>query len=106
VATMLRCAGFDIHDIGVDVPPEQFVAEVRETGAGLVALSGLLTVAFDAMKETVDALDAAGLRPGVKVIIGGGPVNQSVVEFTSSDDWGKDVAQAIRLAESLSGDVV
>jgi methanogenic corrinoid protein MtbC1 len=104
VATLLRCEGYEVHDLGEDVPPRIFVEKVMETGAGLVALSGLLTVAFDAMKETADALSAAGLRPAVKVIIGGGPVNESVVEYAGADDWGRDAAQAVKLAGRFLGD--
>lgn len=98
VVTMLRVSGFDVHDLGVDQPPEAFTAKARETGAKVVGLSGLLTVAFDSMKQTVEAFDAAGMRPGVKIMIGGGPVNQTVVEYTGADAWGKDPTDAIRLA--------
>jgi methanogenic corrinoid protein MtbC1 len=97
VATLLRCDGFEVLDLGVDVPAAVFVEETRSSGAKVLALSGLLTPAFDAMKETVTALAEAGLRDDVKVIIGGGPVNQSVVEFAGADAWGKDAAQAVRL---------
>lgn len=98
VVTMLRVSGFDVHDLGVDQPPEAFTAKARETGAKVVGLSGLLTVAFDSMKQTVEAFDAAGMRPGVKIMIGGGPVNETVVEYTGADAWGKDPTDAIRLA--------
>lgn len=98
VATLLRCEGFEVLDLGVDVPAAVFVDEMKSSGARLLALSGLLTPAFDAMKETVAAIGKAGLRDRVKVIIGGGPVNQSVVEFAGADAWGKDAAQAVRLA--------
>src|SRR5665647_1619564 len=98
VATLLRCEGFEVLDLGVDVPAAVFVDEMKSSGARLLALSGLLTPAFDAMKETVAAIGQAGLRDRVKVIIGGGPVNQSVVEFAGADAWGKDAAQAVRLA--------
>ena len=103
VASLLRCEGFDVHDLGVDVPPGAFVQKLQETGAGLVALSGLLTMAFDAMKETVEAVSGAGLRDRVKVIIGGGPVNQLVVDFTGADAFGKDAAEAVRLASRCLG---
>jgi 5-methyltetrahydrofolate--homocysteine methyltransferase len=85
------------------VPPGAFVQKLQETGAGLVALSGLLTMAFDAMKETVEAVSGAGLRDRVKVIIGGGPVNQLVVDFTGADAFGKDAAEAVRLASRCLG---
>lgn len=104
VVTLLRCEGYEVYDLGENVPPRVFVEKVIETGAGLVALSGLLTFAFDAMKETADALSAAGLRPALKVIIGGGPVNESVLEYVGADDWGRDAAQAVKLAERFLGD--
>jgi methanogenic corrinoid protein MtbC1 len=99
VATMLRLSGFEVHDLGVNVPPGAFVEMLRESGTGLLALSGLLTVAFDTMKATVSAVEEAGLRGRVRVIVGGGPVNESVVEYTGADAWGRDAAEAVRLAE-------
>ncbi len=98
VGSLLRCEGYEVHDLGVDVEPSAFVDKVRETGAAVVAMSGLLTLAFDAMKETVESLVEAGLRDKVKVIIGGGPVNQAVVEYTGADDYGKDATSALKLA--------
>jgi methanogenic corrinoid protein MtbC1 len=101
VATMLRCSGYDVHDLGVDVPPAAFVGKVKETGAGLVAMSGLLTFAFDSMKETVQAFADAGLRDSVKMMIGGGPVNETVLDYCGADAYGKDPSEAIRLAGAL-----
>ncbi len=98
VASLLRCEGFDVHDLGVDVAPAAFVDKLKETGAPVLALSGLLTMAFDTMKETVDAVAGADLRDKVRIIIGGGPVNEAVVEFTGADAFGKDAAEAVRLA--------
>jgi methanogenic corrinoid protein MtbC1 len=103
VATLLRCEGYDVHDLGVDIPPEAFIDKLKETGASLLALSGLLTLAFDSMKETVDTLAEAGLRDKVKVIIGGGPVNDKVVEFSGADAYGEDAAQAVKLAGEYLG---
>ncbi len=103
VATMLRCHGYEVHDLGVDVAPQAFADKVRETGAGLVAMSGLLTLAFDAMRSTVEALTEAGLRDTAKVIIGGGPVNETVVAFSGADACGKDPAEAVRLAGTFLG---
>jgi methanogenic corrinoid protein MtbC1 len=106
VATMLRCSGYDVHDLGTDVPPSAFVDEVRETGAGLVAMSGLLTLGFESMKKTVDAFTDAGLRQSVKMIIGGGPTNEAVVEFCGADACGKDPTDALRLADTyVEGDL-
>ena len=103
VATMLKCNGYDVHDLGVDVSPQAFVEKASQTGAGLVAISGLLTLAFDAMKDTVDALAEAGLRGKLKIIIGGGPVNEKVLEYCGADACGKDPAEAIRLANEHLG---
>lgn len=103
VVTMLRCNGYEVHDLGVDVAPQVFVDKVRETGARLLGLSGLLTLAFDAMKSTIDALKEAGLREDTKVIIGGGPVNEAVVEFCGADAVGKDPTEAIKLANAYLG---
>jgi methylmalonyl-CoA mutase cobalamin-binding domain/chain len=103
VATMLKCNGYDVHDLGIDVAPQAFVDKVRESQAGLVAMSGLLTLAFDSMKNTVDALAEAGLRSDLKVIIGGGPVNEKVLEYSGADALGKDPAEAVRLAKQYLG---
>ncbi len=103
VATMLKCNGYGVHDLGVDVPPQAFVEKASSTGAGLVAMSGLLTLAFDAMKDTVDALAEAGLRDRLKIIIGGGPVNEKVLEYSGADAFGKDPAEAVRLAGQHMG---
>ncbi|HEY5532307.1 MAG TPA: cobalamin-dependent protein [Candidatus Anoxymicrobiaceae bacterium] len=104
VSTILKCTGYDVHDIGVDQPPAAFVAKARETGAGLVGLSGLLTVAFDSMKETTQAFEEAGMRDQVKIIIGGGPVNDTVCQYACADAWGADPTQALRLVERYLGD--
>jgi len=103
VATMLKCNGYDVHDLGVDVSPQAFVDKASSTNADLVAMSGLLTLAFDAMKDTVDALAEAGLRDGLKIIIGGGPVNEKVLEYCGADALGKDPAEAIKLAREHLG---
>jgi methylmalonyl-CoA mutase cobalamin-binding domain/chain len=102
VVTMLRGAGFRVHDLGVDVPPERIVAAVRETGARVVGLSGLLTTAFEGMKVTVEALAQAGLRSHVRVMIGGGPVNEAVRAYAGADAWGKDVVEAAALCRRFS----
>jgi len=99
VATMLRCTGYEVHDVGADVPPQAFVDKTRDTGATLLAVSALLTTSFESIKNTVDALVEAGLREKVKVIIGGGPVNQKVVDYAGADAFGLNPTEAIRLAE-------
>jgi len=97
VVSLLKAAGYDVRDLGVDVPPKEFVDAVRETGATVVALSGLLTVAFDSMKETVTALAAAELRPNVRVMIGGGSISEKVQHYTGADAWGADAQSAVSL---------
>ena len=98
VALMLGIGGYTVHDLGTDVPVEGFVAAIQEHDADIVALSGLLTLAFDAMRSTVDGIAAAGLRDTVKVMIGGAPVDENVRAYTGADGWGSDVGQAIKLA--------
>ena len=103
VVTMLDIAGFNVIDLGVDVPVEKVVQTVRESKAQVLGLSGLLTVAFDSMKATVAAIDAAGLRGDVKIMLGGAPVTDAVVEFAGADAWGKDAVVAVELAKSWVG---
>lgn len=99
VVTMLKSANFEVLDLGVDVPPARFVEALRESGATVLGLSGLLTLAFDSMKKTVALLTEAGLRERVRVMIGGGPVDASVCRIVGADDWGADAQQAVRLAK-------
>jgi len=103
VRTMLRCSGFEVYDLGVDVPPEKFVEKIKEVGAPLVGLSALMTTSFNPMKETVEAIASAGLRDKVKILIGGGPVNEKVREFVGADAFGKDVTTAIELGRNYLG---
>lgn len=102
VVAMLRGAGFTVHDLGVDVSPQAFVAKVKETGATIVGMTGLITISYDSMKDTIDALSAAGSRNHVKVMIGGGMVNEKVREYTGADAWGKDVVNAVALAHQFT----
>ena len=95
---MLRINGYTVHDLGTDVPVEDFVAAIEEHDPDIVALSGLLTLAFDAMRSTVDAIAAAGLRDQVKIMIGGAPVDENVCAYTGADGWGSDVGHALKLA--------
>jgi 5-methyltetrahydrofolate--homocysteine methyltransferase len=98
VALMLGVNGYAVHDVGTDVPVEDFVAAVEQYDADIVGLSGLLTLAFDAMKSTVDGIAAAGLRDQVKIMIGGAPVDENVCAYTGADGWGSDVGRALELA--------
>jgi 5-methyltetrahydrofolate--homocysteine methyltransferase len=103
VVFMLDANGFEVIDLGIDVAPETFVAKIRETQPDVVGLSGLLTLAFESMKETVDAIQAAGLRDEVKIMIGGAPVDEHVQEYAGADDWGADAMQAVSLVKKWVG---
>lgn len=98
VAFMLEINGFDVTDLGVDVPSAKFVEAVKETGATIVGLSGFLTLAYDPMKETVAALRETGL--GVKVMIGGGQIDEQIRAFTGADAYGRDAMAAVALAKA------
>ena len=86
VRSMLEANGFDVIDLGIDCPAAKIVETVKAEGVKIVALSGVLTLAIDSMKATIDALKEAGLND-VKVIIGGAPVSESAKEVTGADDW-------------------
>ena len=96
VVGLLKAAGYEVTDLGIDVPAEKFVEAVKETGARIVGLSGLLTIAYDSMKATIDALNGAGLN--VKVMIGGGPMTAAVQQYTGADAWGTNAQAAVTLA--------
>lgn len=100
VVFMLDVNGFDVKDLGIDVPVEKFVDTVRDWKPQVVALSGFLTLSYDAMKDTVAALDAAGLRNGVKIMVGGGTVDQQVCKYAGADAFGMDAMSAVSLAKS------
>lgn len=94
---MLDANGFEVIDLGVDVPPEQFVTAAQQNGASIVALSGFLTLAYDPMKATTAALRQA--IPGVKVMIGGGQIDEHVRDYTGADAFGHDAMAAVALAK-------
>jgi len=102
VAFMLDINGFEVTDLGVDVPPAKFVATAREKGANIVGLSGFLTLAYDPMKATVDAFKAAGLTD-VKIMIGGGQIDEQIREYTGADAYGRDAMTAVALAKKWAG---
>lgn len=95
VVSLLQAGNYNVVDLGVDTPPEKFVEAVKESGATVVGLSGLLTISFDAMQETVEALKRAGLQ--VKVMIGGGPVTDQVRAHVGADAFGPDAQAAVAL---------
>jgi len=100
VVNMLKSANLDVTDLGVDVPPVQFVDALKQTKASVLGMSGLLTLAFDSMKETVGLIEEAGLRDKVRIMIGGGPVDGGVCRVVGADDWGADAQAAVRLAKT------
>jgi methanogenic corrinoid protein MtbC1 len=102
VSFMLDLNGFEVTDLGVDVPPAKFVDTVKDTGAKIVGLSGFLTLAFDPMKDTVAALKAAGLE-NVKVMIGGGQIDENIRQYTGADAYGKDAMAAVSIAKGWAG---
>ena len=99
VVFMLDVNGFEVHDLGVDVPVQKFVDKIKETGAPIVGLSGFLALAFDSMKETVEAIEAAGLRDKIKVMIGGGQMSDEIKKYTGADAYGKDAMAGVTLAK-------
>jgi 5-methyltetrahydrofolate--homocysteine methyltransferase len=99
VVFMLDINGFEVTDLGVDVPPAKFVETVKKTGATIVGLSGFLTLAYDPMKATVEALKEAGLED-VKVMIGGGQIDDQIRKYTGADAYGRDAMSAVSLAKS------
>ncbi|HEY95580.1 MAG TPA: methionine synthase [Dehalococcoidia bacterium] len=99
VVFMLDISGFEVYDLGVDVPVQTFVDKIKETGAPIVALSGFLTLAFDAMKDTCDAIVAAGLRDKVKIMIGGGQIDEEIKKYAGADAYGRDAMTAVALAK-------
>ena len=103
VEFMLDVNGFDVTNLGVDVPVEKFVKAMKETKAPVIGLSGFLTPAFDAMKETVEALEKAGIRKSVKIMIGGGQIDDEVRKYTKADAYGKDAMAAVTLAQKWIG---
>jgi 5-methyltetrahydrofolate--homocysteine methyltransferase len=103
VRMMLEGAGFQTIDLGTDVSPEGFVAAVRQHQAGLVGMSALLTTTMVHMRSTIEALEEAGLRDSVKVMIGGAPVTAAFAEEVGADAYAPDAASAVDVARSLGG---
>jgi corrinoid protein of di/trimethylamine methyltransferase len=103
VAMMLTASGFEVHDLGVDVAPERFVEAAREARADIVGVSALLTTTMTGQRTVVEALAAAGLRPGVKVMVGGAPVTRAWADEIGADGYGEDAVGAVTLARQLVG---
>ncbi len=103
VTFMLDVSGYDVLDLGIDVPMSTFVEKTREFQPRVLGLSGFLTLAFDSMKKTVEALEQAGLRDKVKIMIGGGQIDDEVRSYARADAYGKDAVAAVNLCRQWIG---
>ena len=100
VTFMLDINGFEVRDIGVDVPVQTFIDEINSYRPDVVGLSGFLTLAFDSMKETIAAIDAAGLRARTRIMIGGGQIDETVRAYTGADAFGRNAVDAVSLCKN------
>ena len=103
VGTMLSANGFKVHDLGVDVATDAFIAKLKETGAELLGLSALLTTTMTVQREVIEALKEAGMRDQVKVLVGGAPVHQDWADSIGADGYAEDAMAAVSLAKRLAG---
>lgn len=99
VKFMLDANGFDVLDLGVDVPANMFVEKIKEFKPNVLALSGFLTLAFDSMKETIQKIKDAGLRESVKIMIGGGTIDENIVGYVNADAFGESAVDAVNLSK-------
>lgn len=100
VRSMLEAAGFEVLDLGIDVAPEKIVETAKAEGINIIGLSGVLTLAIDSMKDTIDAFKEVGMRDDVKIVIGGAPVNAEVCEQTGADAWASSPQTTIDYCKS------
>ncbi len=103
VTFMLDINGFEVHDLGVDVPAKKFVDAIKEVQPEVVGMSALLTTAFESMKNTVEVINDAGVRDQVKIMIGGGSVDEKVRAYTGADAYGSDAVAAVNLSKEWIG---
>ncbi|MCL5959478.1 MAG: cobalamin-dependent protein [Chloroflexi bacterium] len=103
VVAMLSASGFQVHDLGVDVPKDRFVEAVRQVRPQVLGISALLTLSFNEMRDTIQALKDAGLRDGLGIMVGGGPVNEAVKDYVGADVVGRNAAHAVEIAKQLAG---
>lgn len=103
VTFMLDINGFEVRDIGVDVPVQKFIDEIKDFQPDVVGLSGFLTLAFDSMKETIHAFESAGMREGFKIMIGGGQIDETVRSYTGADAFGVNAVEAVSLCREWMG---
>ena len=103
VSFMLDINGFEVKDIGIDVPVKTFIDEIKSFKPDVVGLSGFLTLAFDSMKETIAAFDTAGMRHDFKIMIGGGQIDETVRAYTGADAFGVNAVEAVNLCRNWTG---
>ncbi|HZK25649.1 MAG TPA: cobalamin-dependent protein [Oscillospiraceae bacterium] len=97
--SMMEAAGFEVHDLGIDQPASAFIEKIKEVKPDVVGMSGVLTLALESMKETVDALKEAGVRDSVKIIIGGNPVTKEASEQIGADAFTTNAAEGVKIAQ-------
>ena len=102
VATLLRASGFAVYDLGTDVVPSAFVDKLKETGAPILGMSGLLTPSFESMRETVEAVKSAGLRDRVKIVVGGGIVTEVVRRHAGADAFTDDGIEGVEICKRFA----
>ncbi len=100
---LLEGNGFEVIDLGIDVPPEKFVETLKETGAPIIGMSALLSSGYPGMKKTVELIKEAGLRDKVKILIGGEPMDELVMEYTGADAWTRSGAEGVIIAKKWMG---
>jgi len=100
---MLFTAGFEVYDIGKDVPADEFLRKVKETNADIVAMSALLTTTLPAQRDVIETLKKAGIRDKVKVLVGGAPASAKWAEEIGADGYGEDAVEAVKVAKRLLG---
>lgn len=103
VASMLAASGFEVHNLGIDVPGDTFVARVRELKPDILGMSALLTTTMPEQKNVIEILEEEGLRKGVKVMVGGAPVNKEWAEAIGADGFAEDAVEAVKVAKTLVG---
>jgi 5-methyltetrahydrofolate--homocysteine methyltransferase len=103
VTFMLDINGFEVKDIGIDVPVKTFIKEINDYQPDVVGLSGFLTLAFDSMKETINAFEAEGMRDKFKIMIGGGQIDDTVRGYTGADAFGVNAVEAVHLCKNWMG---
>jgi 5-methyltetrahydrofolate--homocysteine methyltransferase len=103
VVLLLDVAGFEVLDLGIDVPADKIIDSIKEFKPSVVGLSGFLTLAFDSMKDTVEKIKEAGLRDDIKIMIGGGQIDEAIVTYAGVDAYGKDAMEAVNLTQNWIG---